>query len=268
MAIGDDLIDAVGALIRRTATEVVLPRFRALAEGEVTEKSPGEIATIADVEAEAALAKGLADLLADVPIVGEEAAADDPSLLDVVRDADRCWLVDPLDGTSNFASGDEDFAVMVGLVDHGDVVACWIHQPITGRLFVAERGSGATADGEPLRRTTSPAGDVRGIAKTKFLESPTADHVRAQVASLPLVTGGRGCAGVEYPLLGGGDVDFLLYGRTLPWDHAPGVLLAKEAGCVARRFDGTDYRAGVDAHGLLVAADDETWRTIRHRLLP
>ena len=67
---------------------------------------------------------------------------------------------------------------------------------------------------------------------------------------------GRNCAGIEYPTLVAGDVDFLLYWRTLPWDHAPGVLFAEEAGFRAARPDGTAYRCGDGRHGLVVAHRD------------
>ncbi|MGH9165392.1 MAG: inositol monophosphatase family protein, partial [Acidimicrobiales bacterium] len=90
-------------------------------------------------------------------VVGEEAAAADPRLLDPVGTAERLWVVDPVDGTSNFVRGSPDYAVMVALLERGAAVASWILQPVTGRLFVAEAGSGATVDGRRLTRQPAPA---------------------------------------------------------------------------------------------------------------
>jgi fructose-1,6-bisphosphatase/inositol monophosphatase family enzyme len=73
------------------------------------------------------------------------------------------------------------------------------------------------------------------------------------------VTNGRLCAGVVYPLLAEGDIDFVLFWRTLPWDHAPGVLLAEEAGVTVGRLDRTPYYPTQTSVGLLAAADTFVW---------
>ena len=65
-----------------------------------------------------------------------------------------------------------------------------------------------------------------------------------------------------------GRQDFVAFWRTLPWDHAPGALLVREAGGVVRRFDGSDYAVGDDRAGLLAAANDDIWHTVRSALLP
>jgi fructose-1,6-bisphosphatase/inositol monophosphatase family enzyme len=73
---------------------------------------------------------------------------------------------------------------------------------------------------------------------------------------------------VDYPRLVDGAQDFVLFHRTLPWDHAPGTLLLREAGGVARRPDGSRYRPADDGLGLLNAADEACWDTVRALLLP
>lgn len=80
---------------------------------------------------------------------------------------------------------------------------------------------------------------------------------------------GRHAAGIEYPDIAEGALDFILYWRTLPWDHAPGSLLVAEAGGVSARLDGSPYRpeAPGGEDGLLVAADPECWERTRDILL-
>ncbi|MGW5876983.1 inositol monophosphatase family protein [Nocardiopsis terrae] len=262
-------IDAVTGILREAADTAVLPRFRALAEHEVSEKSPGEIVTIADSEAEEQISLRLRELL-DVPVVGEEAASADPGLLRALRREPAAWLVDPVDGTRNFARGSTAFAVMAALVREGRAVASWILHPIEGRVYVAELGSGAWRDGTRLHREPAPAepAELRGAVLSRFLSPTARERVVSATPAFAEVGSGAHCAGVDYPQLVEGELDFVLFHRTLPWDHAPGSLLLTEAGGVALRPEGDPYRPDDERVGLLNAADGTTWRTVRSLLLP
>ena len=244
-------LDVVSRAIRFAERQEIAPRFGRLRSGDIEEKSPGEVVTAADRACEALLTLLLRDIR-DVPVVGEEAASADPGLFGVIDTAPEAWVVDPLDGTTNFATGSPDYAVMVAHVRHGLAVASWIWIPAVGQMCVAERGAGsytngARVQGEPLASLQQ----LHGVVKHRFLPDDVAERVVANehrfAAHLP---------GIEYPTLVAGDVDFLLYWRTLPWDHAPGVLFAEEAGFRAARPDGTAYRCGDGRHGLVVAHRD------------
>jgi fructose-1,6-bisphosphatase/inositol monophosphatase family enzyme len=262
-------IDVVTGILWEAAQAAVLPRFRALAEGEVAEKSPGEVVTVADREAEALISRRLRELL-DAPVVGEEASAADPTLPTALRQAPAAWLVDPLDGTANFVAGRPAYALMAALVREGETVASWIVRPATGQAFVAERGSGAWCEGVRLRREPAAAdsAELRGGVLTRFLDPLTHTHVTAAAGHFAELGGGSSCAGVDYPRLARGERDFTLYHRTLPWDHAPGALLLEEAGGTALRPDGARYRPGDTGTGLLCAADPDCWARVRRLLLP
>lgn len=261
-------IDAVTKILREAAEEAVLPRFGALTEGEVAEKSPGEIVTVADREAEEIIARRLRGLL-DVPVVGEEAASADPRLMQTLRTEPAVWLVDPLDGTRNFVRGEEGFAVMAALVREGRAVASWILRPALDQVHTAEFGSGAWRDGRRLRRAPAPAepGRMRGAVLSRFLSPSVRERVETAAPRFAEVGPGAYCAGVDYPHLVEDELDFALFHRTLPWDHAPGSLLLTEAGGVALRPEGDPYRPDDDRAGLLCAADPDTWDTVRS-LLP
>lgn len=260
-------MDAVTKVLREAAETAVLPRFRSLSDGEVTEKSPGEIVTVADREAEELIAPRLR-AIADAPVVGEEAASADPSLVEALRTEPLVWLVDPLDGTRNFVRGSTDFAVMAALVRQGRTVASWIVRPTEGRTYVAELGSGAWCDGTRLRRAPAPSDParMRGAVLSRFLGPAARARVSAAEPRFAELGSGAHCAGVDYPRLAEGGLDFVLFHRTLPWDHAPGTLLLTEAGGVARRPDGSGYRPDDDLVGLLDAADPETWESARSLL--
>jgi fructose-1,6-bisphosphatase/inositol monophosphatase family enzyme len=103
---------------------------------------------------------------------------------------------------------------------------------------------------------------------TRYLDAGLRARVQAAAALFGALGPGSSCAGVDYTQLVDGELDFVLSWRTLPWDHAPGSLILTEAGGVARRPDGTDYRPGDDLTGLLNAADDRCWQVVRALLLP
>ena len=142
----------VAELMRETAAAELLPRFRNLAEGDIRQKRPGDVVTVADVASEQRLAAGLARILPGVPVVGEEAVETDPGLLDLIgRSGESCWIVDPLDGTSNFSKGRDWFAIIICLVHDARTVAGWILDVPNDRMAIALRGQGASLDGRPIR---------------------------------------------------------------------------------------------------------------------
>ncbi|BCJ60073.1 inositol monophosphatase family protein [Micromonospora endophytica] len=265
----DTLLDDVAGLLRETADRVVLPSFRHLGAADVTEKAPGELVTVADRKAEDMITAGLRQLRPGSVVVGEEAVADDPDLLRHLRDAGDVWLVDPIDGTANFAAGKRPFALMVSLYTDGEPIAAWVFDPLAETFATARLGEGTYLDGKPLRLPPAapPVGELRGAAMTRFLppsERRTVESGGAQVGEL---LPGLHCAGREYLDLLTGRQQFVLFWRTLPWDHGPGSLLVQAAGGVARRFDGVDYHPTNTEHGLLVAINDQVWTDVHQALL-
>jgi fructose-1,6-bisphosphatase/inositol monophosphatase family enzyme len=254
----------VATIITEVSATAIEPRMFDLEDGEVATKSPGELVTVADLEAERLLTERLSEIFRDAPVVGEEACHANPSLLDVLT-GERAWLVDPLDGTANFVAGSADWAVMVALVEHGTPVCSWIWQPIRKRMYMAERGGGAVCGDQPLHlvATAGVASKLRGRVHTRFLDDRMKDAISRNRERFGGVLEGRGSAGVEYPSLADQEQDFIVWWRTLPWDHAPGVLLVEETGATVRRLDGSPYQPAQSAAGLLVATDDETWAVAR-----
>jgi fructose-1,6-bisphosphatase/inositol monophosphatase family enzyme len=260
--------DKVETLMREAAARAILPRFRRLQHYEIEEKTPGEVVTAADREAERILSDGLLALLPGSAVVGEEAASADPALIARLAD-DAIWLVDPLDGTANFAAGREPFAVMVALVRKGATVASWMLDPVSGVVCHAERGAGASVAGHRAKAPSAcpPLGALRGAVLKRFLPPDVRAAIERRSAASGAVLPGLLCAGHEYPAVVAGEQHFALFWRTLPWDHAPGALFAEEAGAMARRLDGSAYAAGDRRPGLLVAQNRETWQLVRETVL-
>ena len=267
MAIFPSWLNArVASLMRNVADEAVMPRFRALAAYEVAEKSPGEGVTIADRDAEARLYHGLRALGIGARIVGEEAAAADPSLLDDVGEG-MVWLIDPLDGTANFAAGRMPFGMMVSLVGDGEALAGWILDPVSGTMFHAQQGKGAFCNGSRMRVERRLHRHPRAALGTHFLPEAQRARVHRHAGRFLDVVPVPRCAAASYPQLVAGQDDIALFQRILPWDHAAGTLFLREAGGVATHWDGRPYRVGGDGVGMLAAARPEDWELAAEVLL-
>jgi fructose-1,6-bisphosphatase/inositol monophosphatase family enzyme len=244
--------------MRSVAEDIVLPRFRSLTAADIEEKSPGDLVTVADRESEKRLSDGLAEILPDASILGEEAVAADPALLDRARDA-LCWIIDPIDGTHNFAHGRSPFGIMIALTEQGETLAGWIYDPVLNRLCEAWGGSGSLIDGE--RITARRSGREKPIAaiSTLFLDDVNkAKLLHALGPKCDIVDIPR-CAAEQYPRLALGTNDISIFERTLPWDHAAGVLFLNEAGGKVAHWDGTPFRPGTPKAGLLGASAPEIW---------
>ena len=231
----------VAELMRETAASELLPRFRALAKEDIRMKRPGDVVTVADEASEQRLAVGLAKILPGVPVVGEEEVEKDPGLVDLIgRPGERCWVVDPLDGTSNFSKGRDVFAMIVCLIDDRQTVGGWILDVPNDRMAVALKGQGVAIDGKPVTRRPlkrAPNG-LMGWGVRKLFDKQLSADQRRRLG--PLTT--LNCAGREYVELLSGTYDFNLYRRTKPWDHAAGALMMVEAGGQAARFNGAPFR--------------------------
>jgi fructose-1,6-bisphosphatase/inositol monophosphatase family enzyme len=256
--------ERVARIFEEVAAEEVIPRFQDLAHHEISHKKRGEPVTVADVAAEKALSRRLTELLPGARVVGEEGTAEDPRQLDLLAGDDPVWVIDPIDGTGNFAAGRPCFAVMGALVVARRVAAAWIHDPINGRTAVAEHGGGAWMSGRRLK-VAAPAelDEMRGALHAGQFASPEmARHIQERRGRLNTLRSLR-CAGAEYLRLAGGESHFSLFTKMMPWDHAPGVLIHAEAGGHGRALDGAEYDpARRDTPGLLLAPDAKSWREL------
>lgn len=264
----DALAETVAALMKEAAAKIVMPRFRALAAHEIEEKSPTDLVTIADREAELWLSPCLEQLVAGSRVIGEEAAAADPALLSHLHDDTPLWTVDPVDGTGNFAAGRETFGLMIALVEQGETRRAWIYLPVEQELAVAEQGGGALwvhASGahrlEAGRPAAAPASQHASFY-TRFMPEDWKKGIETYAANVGS-TSAFLCSAVDYTNVARGRHDFITYHRMLPWDHAPGSLILREAGGVVRNLEtGEDYAPRTLEGPHLVARDEESWERV------
>jgi len=257
------LHEAMHALLREVTGKVILPRYQKLATHEISAKAADDVVTIADQESEDMLAEGLARI-ADLPVVGEEASFADASVQD--RLAGDCWIVDPLDGTRNFASGKPPFGILVAMASGGEAHTGWIYDCLTDRFCVTHRGKGAFVNGEKVvARATGQAAPVAAVSLI-FMDPARREAVKEAIADYRQVDVPY-CAAEQYPRLALGVNDVSIFERTLAWDHAAGALWLNEAGGKVARFDGSPYRVDEwDRKGLIGAATPALWDDLAERL--
>jgi len=248
----------VQAVIRDVAARIVMPRFRMLDAAEIEEKAPDELVTIADKESEIALTEGLTRILPESRVVGEEGVSADERLLQDIGSG-TVWIVDPIDGTANFAAGETPFGIMVALAVDGVSEAAWLYDPVLDRMCSAGRGQGAFVDGERVRsRASGQEIPVAGLS-TRYLPPELREDIERRAEGRMQCVGIPRCAAEQYPRVMLGTNDLALFWRTHVWDHAPGALILAEAGGKVARFDGTPYDITQDGKGLLAAASPLMW---------
>lgn len=263
--------EVISRLIADVAAMEIMPRFRKLEPGHIIEKAAGDLVTIADRAAEQRLTAALQDLLPGSTVVGEEAVAADAALLDRLLGEEHVWIIDPIDGTTNFIEGRNEFAVMVCLAQKSELIASWIHRPVTGATAVAEAGGGAWIEGARVKLPDAPA-SAAGMTGTllagTFGDARYNRRIQQRRDEVQAVKSSRSAA-IEYWRLLSSDLHFSLFTKLMPWDHAAGVLLHREAGGHGGYIDKGDPYVPADMlrPGLLLAPNEIAWRKIHWTLL-
>ncbi|MDE1158547.1 MAG: inositol monophosphatase [Neorhizobium sp.] len=266
-------VTKLAVILRDAAKAEILPRFRRLGSGDVREKSePVDLVTEADEAAERMIKVAVAALAPDALFVGEETVAGDPDLLAKLSDADFAVVVDPVDGTFNFAAGVPAFGVMASVIWQGETVAGIIYDPMGDDWVMAEKGAGAflqRPDGEAIRLAAGkprPLDQMIGMASTGFFFGTERERILKNLAKVRTFSNYR-CAAHEYRTFAGGHVQFALYNKLMPWDHLAGTLIVQEAGGHVARFDGSAYLPSHTDGGLLVATDPDSWQALRDAII-
>ncbi|KAA0697552.1 inositol monophosphatase [Neorhizobium sp. P12A] len=265
-------VTALADLLRRAAQAEILPRFRRLGGGDVRAKTEAtDLVTEADEQAERMIKAEVARLWPDAVFVGEESVAAEPALLKRIEGSDLAIIVDPVDGTFNFASGIPAFGVMASVIVKGETVAGIIFDPMGDDWVMAEKGSGAwlkrpSGEAERLSVAAPVALDqMVGMASTGYLPGEKKAEILGNLAKVRFLTNYR-CAAHEYRTFAGGHVHYLMYNKMMPWDHLAGTLISQEAGGYAARFDGSAYLPHHLEGGLLIAPDKASWDVLRREV--
>ncbi len=265
-------LDKVKGLLEEVSDLEIVPRFRNLKAGDISQKTGGETVTIADIETEKRLSRLIKDLFPGSNVIGEEKVALEPDLLRSINLDQMTWVIDPIDGTNNFAKGIDTFKCMLALIYKGETIAGWIYDPITKSTLQARQGEGAFLDATRLKVSipgSYNATDCIGtLHSSKDRDPDVAQWIEKNRSRLNVVKTLR-CAGADYERLATSKTQFSLYTRLMPWDHLPGVLIHREAGGYGACLDQQEYGFNsYDQKGLLLAPNKDLWDQIYAALFP
>lgn len=207
---------------------------------KISYKGEVDLVTQADRRSEEAIVGRLRSYFPKHAIVSEEGGGQE-------GDARHRWIVDPLDGTTNFAHGYPCFAVSIGFEEAGELLAGVVYQPITKELFTASRGEGAYLNEKPIRVSRvdhlSTSLLATGFPSTKRARNPNI-HFYWNFTLRSHGVRRDGSAALDLACVACGRFDGFWEFGLHPWDTAAGALLVREAGGVVTTFSGERYRPG------------------------
>jgi fructose-1,6-bisphosphatase/inositol monophosphatase family enzyme len=263
---------ALAKILRDASRQESLPRFRRLDASMVQTKTEAiDLVTEADVATEEVIKTRIAAWMPDALFVGEESVAADPALLGRLASAELAVVVDPIDGTANYAAGLPLYACMAAVVSGGETVAGIIYDPMGGDWVMAERGSGAwlrRPNGEAVKLQVGadlPLPEMVGMASVAYMPKAVRPQILQNTDKVRLLSNFR-CAGHEYRTFASGHGQFLCYNKLMPWDHLAGTLISQEAGAFVARLDGQPYLPSHVDGGLLAAVSRDSWDVLRREV--
>lgn len=240
--------------IAREAAAIAAERRRGTVTVADSKSSSVDIVTAVDREVEALIRQRLAERQPGDGFLGEEGGRAD-------RSTSLTWVVDPIDGTVNFLYGIPQYAVSIAVVEGDPTPGNWtelagvVINVSSGREFTATAGGGALADGVPLS-VNRPASLGQSLLSTGFSYSRyiRTEQARVMASVMPHIRDIRrmGAAALDLTAIAAGQLDIYFERMLQPWDHAAGVLIAREAGAEIRGWNG----AAPDIDWLLAAHPD------------
>ena len=233
-------LEALIQLVKDVAATEVMPRFLRVGSNR---KADGSLFTEADIAAQNAFEQGLKSI-ANYPMLGEEMAQCDQVAL-WHNNPDGLWVVDPIDGTTNFVNGLPHFALSAALVKNGVSQLGVIFNPYTSELYAAERGQGARMNDTvlPIKQTLNPLSEAIAGVEVKYLRS---GKLASRMQTLAPCGSQRsmGSSTLDWCYLASGRYDVYVHGGQKLWDYAAGALIFEEAGGQLATLEGDDFWNG------------------------
>jgi len=230
------------------AGEMMQDRFEKAKE--ITYKGPGDVVTDVDQRIEAEVFALLGTEFPDMSLVGEESSPD------LRADKGYAWILDPIDGTRNYASGIPLYSTVVGLALNGEVLVGINYDPTRNDLFEAVRGEGAFLNGERIEVSDKATLEECVIGFDLGYDDIGAKYALEMLATSiwPKMRTGRaiGSSALGMSYAAAGRTDLYFYHRLEPWDQVAGMLLVEEAGGVVT--DRSGRRATLYSDGIIASS--------------
>ena len=198
---------------------------RQLDQIQIEEKGRGDLVSVVDRRAEEVIKNVLLDKYPQHDFLGEESGETRAS----AEESEYCWVIDPLDGTTNYLHGLPQFAVSIGLLKRGKPELGVVYNPVSEEWFTAARGEGAQLNGRRLR-VSGPFRDPDLLTRQYALLASVLQEI-ADVRRL-------GSAALDLCFVAANRLDGYFEMGIKPWDICAGMLIAQEAGAIASDFSG------------------------------
>ena len=235
--------------------KIILPSFRNLKESDIKRKKNNDLVTSVDLEVEKQLQISLKKLIPSSFFIGEELFENNHTILNYYNKKNYCWTVDPIDGTTNYSKGKEKFAIMIGLSFREKILQSWIYQPLNETMYYAYNGNGAFLNDIKLKSNIKTnLNKSIGSISTKYWNNQYTNIMNNIINKFENVNS-YGCIGFEYIDIANGNRDFAIISKLSPWDHLPGILIAREAGASDLYFDYGQYNFLFNKQNLIVTCN-------------
>ncbi len=253
-------INKIIEIIRYVSKTEVMPLFKNLKTSDIREKSPDDFVTIADENSEAAFTKLLKEAVADSLVVGEEAVAKDETILNLLDKKSTIWLIDPIDGTYNYKTGNENFGILITMLKNGKTEIGFCYDAPKDECYYAIKGKGVFND-KHQKISLNKENDKKKISNMHGLVGHSQlVKLKGHFGKLSRI---RCSLHITLKFMKG-EADFVLWNTITPWDNAGCSLLVAELGCYIAYVDGREFIPTQKPHQslLLGAKNKQQWQEI------
>jgi myo-inositol-1(or 4)-monophosphatase len=250
----EPILAKVKNIIAECAGDEILPRFK---RSSAAIKRDGSIVTEADLAMQKRVKDALQLLWPEIGFVGEEMSPEEQQQ-QFSQSENGVWILDPLDGTSNFASAIGFFSVSIALVKNSEVLLGLVYDPLRDEMFSAIKGKGAFINNQPLEVKPFQFGLQKSIGVIDFKRLPK--DLAARLAQHPPYASQRsfGSVALDWCWIAAGRGQVYLHGKQKLWDYAAGWLILNEAGGYACTLDGEPVFIGeLQSRSAVAAADKD-----------
>lgn len=248
-------------IIENAGKNILMPHFHQQNQCQI--KADGSIVTQADLACQAYLQEQLHTLAPHIGFLGEEMS--EKEQIACLTSEKSFWCVDPLDGTSNFATPMPLFAISVALIQQGEPILACIHDPIRQETFTAIKNGGFYLNQQPIKLTCKHT-IQQCVGFLDFKRLPA--HLAIKFATTPMYRSQRniGSCALEWAWLAAGRAQFIVHGGEKLWDYAAGSLLAEEAGYHVSDFSGQGVFQTIGLACSILAAPAHIHQTLMENL--